>query len=88
MKTMVHNNKALTKTLEAFIIDNLGIPTGAFEVSDVKQDGTVFVKFRSYRDWPASMLAQDFAGGMTNHAKLFAQTTHVQFRLALDQFRA
>jgi len=88
MKTMVHNSKALTKALAAFITDNIGIPSGAFEVSDVKQDGTVFVKFRSYRDWPASMLAQDFAGGLTNHAKLFVQTTNVQFRLALDQFRA
>ncbi len=83
---MVHHAKARTQALSKFILDNVVGHKTAFEISDVKQDGTVFVKFRSYMEWPAMSLASDFNRALCRSNLLFTQTSDKQIRLALDQF--
>lgn len=86
MKKVVHNAKARTKALEAFILENVTGHRTSFEVSDVKQDGTVFVRFRSSPHTPAIVLAESFSGSLGARGLQFVQTDDTKFRLALDQF--
>lgn len=83
---MVAHRKALTTELVSFIMSNVVGHRTAFEVSDVKRDGTVFVKFRSYMNWAGADLAAEFNRALWKDGKLFTQTSDVQFRLRLDQF--
>lgn len=86
MKTVVHNSKARTQALVAFILGNVTGHRSAFEVSDVKGDGTVFVRFRSSPHEPAITLAEAFRDALGGSGLLFVQTEDTKFRLALDQF--
>lgn len=86
MKRTVHNSKALTKALIDFILANATGHRTSFEVSDVKQDGTVFVRFRSSPHDPAICLAESFRDALNARGLLFVQTEDTKFRLALDQF--
>jgi len=83
---MVHDSRARTQALVQFIMENVVGHRSAFEVSDVKQDDTVFVRFRSYLKWSAMELSEDFNHALWAHRKDFVQTGDVQFRLRLDQF--
>jgi hypothetical protein len=86
MKAMVHNSKARVRTLAEFIMENVCGHHTSFEISDIKQDGTVFVKFRSSTTDPAIMLANGFAEALNAGDRSFARTEECKFRLALDQF--
>lgn len=83
---MVHNSKARVQALATFIMDAVIGHRTAFDVSDVKQDGTVFVKFRSYMSWSSATLSRDFNRALHGAQKKFTQTDDRTFRLALDQF--
>lgn len=86
MRKTVHNSKALAKALEAFILANVTGHRTSFDVSDVKQDGTVFVRFRSTPHDPAIFLAETFRDALSGRGLQFVQTEDTKFRLALDQF--
>ena len=83
---MVHRSTAHKKALTKFIMDAVIGHRTAFDVSDVKQDGTVFVKFRSYMSWSSDTLSRDFNRALHGAEKKFTQTDDRTFRLALDQF--
>lgn len=86
MKPLVHGSKARTKALVRFILDNVSGHRTSFEVSPVKGDGTVFVRFRSSPHDPAIFLAEAFRDALGGHGLRFVQTEDTKFRLALDQF--
>lgn len=83
---MVHNSKQRVKALEDFIYANVIGHRTAFQVSDVKQDGTVFVRFRSAHIWSAMDITRSFTQELTRLGKAFVQTDDNKVRLALDQF--
>lgn len=83
---MVHHSKARTQHLSQFIIANVACATGAFTISDVKQDGTVFVKFRSVEDRTSLNLVQEFNAVLWREQMKFTQTDDRTIRLALNQF--
>lgn len=86
MKKMVHNAKALTKALEAFVLENVSGHRTSFQVSDPKSDGTVFVRFRSSPCDPAVVLAGGFSRALSARNLAFVQTEDNKFRLPLAQF--
>ncbi len=86
MKKVVHDSKARTKALVQFILENATGHRTSFEVSDVKGDGTVFVRFRSSPHDPAIVLAETFSRALNAQNLQFVQTEDTKFRLALDQF--
>lgn len=87
MKKVVHGSKARTKALEQFILSNVVGHRTAFEVSDVKADGTVFIRFRSYMDWSAMYLTSCFTQSLTRAGHLtFTQTDDNKVRLDLAHF--
>ena len=86
VKKMVHNSKAHTKALVQFILANATGHRTSFEVSDVKSDGTVFVRFRSSPYDPAIFIAEEFSKALNAQNLQFVQTEDTKFRLALDQF--
>lgn len=58
-----------------------------FEVSDVKSDGTVFVRFKSTIEGLAATTAADvFERQMKADERMFLRTDDVKFRLALEEF--
>lgn len=86
MKTQVFASKARIKTLERFLFDEVIERPQAFEVSDVKGDGTVFVRFRSVTEASATACAKSFREACEGRGILYTQTEENKFRLALDQF--
>lgn len=86
MKKTVHDSKVRTRTLVQFILENVTGRYVSFDVSGVKRDGTVFVRFRSTPHDPAIILAKSFRDALNGHGLLFLQTEDTKFRLALDQF--
>ncbi len=83
---MVPHGKARLKALEQFILANATVYSSAFEISDVKGDGTVFVRFRSSPVYSAISIAEAFRDALNGHKLQFVQTDDNKFRLALDQF--
>lgn len=83
---MVHNSKALLKSLESFILQNVVAQRSAFDVSGVKADGTVFVRFRSTDTASATQLAFDFIDHLSRRRARYTQTDDHKFRLPIDQF--
>jgi hypothetical protein len=88
---MVHHSNARIQNLTKFILHNVADYKSHFEVSDVKQDGTVFVRFKSveagtYRG-TASELAGRFFRALTEARYTFVQVDVGKFRLPLDQFQ-
>jgi hypothetical protein len=88
MKKTVHNAKSLTKALVSFILENATGHRTSFDVSDVKGDGTVFVRFRSSPHDPAVVLAEGFSRALNARNMAFVQTDDNKFRLPLEQFGA
>jgi hypothetical protein len=83
---MVHNSKARISNLKTFIQMQVCPQQALFEVSDVKQDGTVTVKFRSGGHVAATELARRFIEMMEVTSRRLYGVSDVQFKLALDQF--
>lgn len=86
MRKVVHNSKALTKALEAFILARVTGHRTSFEVSDVKADGTVFVKFRSSPVDSATDHARRFRESLEGTNRPYVQTQECIVRLALNLF--
>jgi hypothetical protein len=84
---MVHNSKALSAALANFIVLHLEVSKSLFEISDVKRDGTVFVKFRSDDAAPAATYTENFAHVLQFFGKDYVQTDDNKVRLALEQFK-
>lgn len=87
---MVADSNARIDALKAFILEHVCDHKSHFEVSDVKQDGTVFVRFRGCRKGSygasAAEEAQRFNQALWASKVEFVQTDDVKFRLALKQF--
>lgn len=86
VKRVVHDCRARAKALAQFIIERADCHRTSFELSDVKGDGTVFVRFRSSTQAPAIVHAESFRDALNAGGILFDQTEDTKFRLALDQF--
>ena len=84
---MVHDSKRLTSLLCAFIHQHVTHSPGASEVSDVKRDGTVFVRFTSTGAVPSSLRCDLFQAALHRAGIVSVRTDECRFRLALDQFR-
>ncbi len=82
---VVHNSNARIQNLE-LLINMEGVPRRSFQVSDVKQDGMVFVKFKSDDDATSAERACHFTALMCRLGKEFMQVDDRMFRLALSQF--
>lgn len=86
---MVHNSKALLKSLESFICMNVTLKKSCWSLSTVKQDGTVFVRFRSDQHVDAEYLTGCFCQSLTRACILsFVQTDDNKVRVSLDGFEA
>lgn len=83
---MVHNSKAKIEALVTFVKEATSAPNNSFEVSDVKQDGSVFVRFRSSDTRSASDYADTMNVALTRAGRPFEQTTDVRLRVPLDGF--
>jgi hypothetical protein len=81
---MVHHSKSRRQNLTKFIMAN--VADAAFEVSDVKRDGSVFVRFRTHLGCPGATMAADFSAALRRGMFQFTQTSDIQIRLTLDQF--
>lgn len=87
---MVANSKQRSRLLERLIEAAAGLPLGVrpFKVSDVKQDGTVFVRFRSTETDAAITITERVRDVLNQQGYDFTQTDDVTFRLPLEQFGA
>jgi hypothetical protein len=85
---MVHDSKARVRTLAEFILCHVTHIKSAFNISAVKRDGTVFVKFTSSTVDPASWYVRRFREELVASGRQFEEPGPCQFRLALDQFSA
>ena len=83
---MVHDSTARVRTLAEFIIENVGCHKSVFDISAVKRDGTVFVKFISSTVDPASWYVRLFREALVTSNRQFEEPGPRQFRLALNQF--
>lgn len=84
---MVPFARSLHDQLERFIRERITDGhSGCFEVSTVKRDGTVFVRFKSVGDRPATFLVERFVCELGRDGLSYVQIDNVRFRLALDQF--
>lgn len=81
---MVHDSKARLRVLNAFIRD--AVPGATVEVSDVKRDGTVFVRFKSGRGSPCDHAVATFVQALRNNGHAFVPHDENQIRLPLQQF--
>ena len=83
---MVHNSKARTRALISFLLEEVIENQQAYEVSDVKQNGTVFVRFRSVTEAAATASACAFQDALEAFGARFQRPEEHKFRLALEQF--
>lgn len=84
---MVHYSNARIETLTRFIMDNVpGCTRSAVEVSPVKRDGTVFVKFRSSAEATAVQLTSSFAEALLAAGKAHVPIDVNKIRVPLEQF--
>lgn len=83
---MIHNSKQLTRNVHAFIRTHVTMD-GCYDVSDVKQDGTVFIRFRSSETRSSMEHAELFNRAL--HSLVtgeWVQTDDRTFRVPLEQF--
>ena len=85
MAKTVHNKKARMEDLYSLISAVSGLPLGApaWQLSDVKQDGTVFVRFRSLEDHPASTITDRVESGLFDRGYEFTRTDDNKLRVRL-----
>lgn len=85
---MVHDSKARIQSLAAFINEHVKCRKSVFDISAVKRDGTVFVRFTSSTVDPASWYVRLFREALVASGRVFEEPGPCQFRLAIDQFAA
>lgn len=83
---MIHDSRRLVQNLIDFISANVTPHGTAFDVSGVKGDGTVAVRFRSSIVESSNELAYRFGAALNARKLQFVQTDDCKFRLALAQF--
>ena len=83
---MVANSRSRTRNLVLFVMDNVTRERTCFDVSSVKQDRSVFVKFRSNSMISASEFVRRFIEALERHNLTYVQFEATKFRLAIDQF--
>ena len=83
---MVHNSKALIKSLIAFIMDNVTGHRSGFEVSSKPhRDGTVSVRFRSSPVDSAVEASSRFREAWVGTGRLYTHIDEVMVRVSLDE---
>ena len=85
MKKVVHDSRARLRALRSFLL-SLGMPSETFEVSDVKGDGTVFVRLRSGKGESSLGLAKTLEGAFSRLGLPYEMPTMTQFRFELERF--
>ncbi len=88
MKKTFHGSAAQLRDLTGFILDRVVGSRTSFEVSDVKRDGTVFVRFRSGQGHSATYLIDNFVIALNRHAVAHALPDENKVRLSLKAFAA
>lgn len=83
MKTIVHNSRVKLQVLSRLIHRN--VPECAFELSDVKRDGTVIVRFKSTRTISSEEAQELLSGHLLTSGLRFEIPVAGQVRLPLDQ---
>jgi hypothetical protein len=83
---MVAHSNARIAALTALILEEVIENKQAFTVSDVKADGTVFVKFRSCTQASSDASVNAFSTALWDMKTKWTQVDDRTFRLALDQF--
>jgi hypothetical protein len=83
---MVPNSHERLHALDVFIFHHVTINWSLFEVSNVKKDGTVFVKFKSGVRVSASELSKLFLRALESTGYSYTQPDDVKFRLPITQF--
>ena len=87
MKVTIHNAKLLTRNLTQFILDAVTPHRSSFEVSSVKKNECVIVRFRSSEIDPAIMLAEDFISALSVSNLSYEQLAdECKFSIPLGQF--
>lgn len=85
MKKTVHDSRARLRALRSFLL-TLGMSPAAFEVSDVKGDGTVFVRFRSVDGESSNELGERFQEALEGHGLPYMMPEVTKFRIELARF--
>ena len=80
-----HNGKARLKALTALILEQVTGHRTSFEISDIKADGTVFVRFRSSPVDPASFLVGEFTSFLEARGVTYTRPDDTRFRFAIDE---
>lgn len=88
MKPVVHNKHARLEALNEMISDALVVLCVAnasklIEVSDVKRDGTIFIRFKSFDSTSAIEATEAFGQYLTNVKIAFEQVDDVRIRMTL-----
>jgi hypothetical protein len=85
---MVHNSKAKVNTLKRLVEAASGLPLGQrpWEVSDVKRDDTVFIRFRSCETDAAITITERVRDVLNAQGYDFTQVDDKALRLPLNQF--
>ena len=81
---MLHYSQLRLLNLKHFIVQHA--PVHSVEVSDVKRDGTVTVKFRSSTEVSANTWTECFVKALVGTNRRYEQTDTNKVRLALSQF--
>lgn len=82
---MVHDSKRLLAGLKRYIERFVTSNRSAYEVSDAKQDGTVFVRFKSAGDVDAQVLCGLFHAALGRLGACFTRPDSTRFRVPLRQ---
>lgn len=84
---MVHHSKARVQALEQLILSNIIAQRAAFDISGIKRDNTVFVKFKSSpaAAKAACVLAQEFSHALLLLGVSFTRPDDHLVRLDLQQ---
>lgn len=83
---MVHNSKARLASLRAFLLTQVTVPSECFEVSDVKADDTVIVRFKSSSRCSAREFLAEFNSVMELTGRTCYGHGEDRLRFKLDQF--
>jgi hypothetical protein len=85
MKAMVHNSRALTQDLVAFILQTVTVHPRAFKVSPVKADGTVIIRFRGSPEESPNELTYRFIDQLSRRSICHVQTDDNKVRVMLSR---
>jgi hypothetical protein len=83
---MFHNSRAMKQDLVDFITAHVTGHRVAFDLSNVKGDGSVTVRFRSSTEESSDELSYRFHAALNARMMDFVQTDDNKFRVPLAQF--